>query len=858
MVEHHTLNGGLQVVLEPRPGSAPVAALELWIRTGGAQDPPGRAGLAHLLEHLVFRGTARRTGAAIEAAIELCGGELNAWTSLDQTVLRAVLPSRFVTRGINVLAELALEPRLESTALERERGVVLAELRQGAESPGHRNIADLMALAYGSHPYGRPVIGTNRSVAAVRLAEVRRFHHRHYVPANMTLVAVGDFQTQVVLAAAARRFCWSQPAPEAPLPRLCQPRRPRLSVRATTGTTHVSLGFHIPPACHEDVVQLELAAEILGGRMGPSTWRGPDVTSWEAQVFSPTGPGLFIVSATTTDRSPVALTRALLNQIEALLRSGPSRSELEQARQVLQAQATLQGQTPELRASCLGQWHAADPTQPAPEVVRWGHLAIATTHSVRAAIQRHLDPRRVSVAALGPDHQVARAAQRIRTATEARGRRAVPARGNRERLTRVVLGNGARLVVLADETQPVAAIRAAWQGGQRIEGNRTRGASNLLASLLTRGTQRQDRDSLQAACEALPGDIEGCFGENSLGLKMEVLARSWEPGLELLADCALHSSFAPDQVEEARQEALATLTASEADAGAAAMARFRRVRYGNQPYGGSLFGATEAVTALTRRGIVRHFQQHYPPSRCVVAVVGDVEAREVAAWFERRFGGTPTRVAARVARQRALPPLPRPSGPRLLLGRHDANIAHLVVGFPGTTKQSSDRFGLELLAALLGERGRLYAQLRQRHGLAYHIDQIVFHGLDPGHVAFYVACSAEALCEVLARTLQQFDLIRSSSVSTRELERTRRFLLGRHERSLQHATTLAQSFCYDELHGCGYRCHLAQGQALARVTPRQLGKLARQYFAPQQMAVGLSLPDHSSCDAIADRLTTLL
>src|SRR5690606_30791634 len=191
MSERFVLSNGLTVVFEEQH-AAPVAAFQIWVRVGGADEQPDEAGLAHLHEHMLFKGSALRGPGELARDLEARGGEVNAWTSFDETVYHVVLASRFAREGLEALSDAVRTPRFDPEELAREIEVVCEEIKRSQDAPVRRASRLLFSHAYQGHPYANPVLGSAGSVRSFDAAAMRRFYETHYVPQNMVLSAVGD------------------------------------------------------------------------------------------------------------------------------------------------------------------------------------------------------------------------------------------------------------------------------------------------------------------------------------------------------------------------------------------------------------------------------------------------------------------------------------------------------------------------------------------------------------------------------------------------------------------------------------------------------------------------------------------
>src|SRR5256886_5507889 len=215
----HRLPNGLTVLVEENH-AAPVAGIQVWVRVGSADELPGEAGLAHLHEHMLFKGTARRGPGEIARNIEGCGGEINAWTSFDQTVYHVVVASQFLAQGLDVLADAITSAAFDPDELRREIEVVCEEIKRSLDSPTRKLSKELFATAFTRHPYGRPVIGSEESVRSFTREGILRFYRRWYRPENAVVIVVGDVQEADAVEQARKLFAWPEgrfePAPPRP------------------------------------------------------------------------------------------------------------------------------------------------------------------------------------------------------------------------------------------------------------------------------------------------------------------------------------------------------------------------------------------------------------------------------------------------------------------------------------------------------------------------------------------------------------------------------------------------------------------------------------------------------------------
>ncbi|MGH7321065.1 MAG: M16 family metallopeptidase, partial [Candidatus Rokuibacteriota bacterium] len=189
--ERLVLENGLTVILAEHR-AADVAAVQLWLRVGARDESDVGSGLSHFIEHLLFKGTPTRGPGIIDREVSGLGGEMNATTSQDFTYYHIVLAAPHVETALEVLADAVAHASFDPEEMERERRVVLEEIRRTRDNPNAYLWRVLGRLRFAGHPYGRPVLGTPATIQGATREQIVGYYRRHYVPANAVLVVVGN------------------------------------------------------------------------------------------------------------------------------------------------------------------------------------------------------------------------------------------------------------------------------------------------------------------------------------------------------------------------------------------------------------------------------------------------------------------------------------------------------------------------------------------------------------------------------------------------------------------------------------------------------------------------------------------
>jgi zinc protease len=823
------LDNGLTVVVAPRRTS-PVVAVQAWVGAGSADEGPGQHGIAHVAEHMLFKGTARRPAGELTRAIEAAGGDVNAWTSFDHTVLHAVLGRGGLDAGLEVLGDAITAPTFDEAELAREREVIVEEIRHGLDDPARAAAQALFATSFLVHPYRRPVIGTIDAVRAVDRDALVAWHRDAFAASNVTLVIAGDVDVDAARRGAERHLGGLHAgAPRRPRPVEPPQVAPRAAVVAHGATeASIAVGFHAPPLGHPDIPLLDLAAVALGqgdsSRLAGLRHRRELVSGIGAHLQALRDPGLFVVGATARPERAAATVAAIFEELD---RAGDdlAGADLERARNAVLAEQIWQRETAEGLARKHG-WYASTTGDAGFEAGYLERVRGATLEEVRGVIGRSLRADQATTAIAAPAGTVARG--RVQVAMGPRPKR--KGKGKGKDVRREVLDNGMRVIVMRDRSVEVVAMRAVWPGGIRHEDDDTSGITALLAGTITRGCGDRDGDQVAAEIDRLAGGMIGVGGRNSFGVRAEWLARSWRDGLDLFADCVIAPRLDSAEIDRQRRALLDDLAARGDSGSHQAFRLFAETLYGDHPYHLDVLGDPDAVAELTPRALRRFYKAHYPVSAMTLAIVGDVDPDEVLAQVRARFGEVAARepVAPKVA---AASFRGRSAADREVYRYLAREQAHVVIGFPGTTVDAEDRFAVEVLTTILGgQSGRLFTELRDRRGLAYRVSAFSVDGLDPGYLAVYVSCHPDKVDAAVAAIHDEIDRLVADGVSAAEVTRAIKHLTGAHAVQMQRRSAIANALAFHEAYGLGWKRWARYPDELAGVDAAAVGAAAARYL----------------------------
>ncbi len=837
--QRHILPSGLTVILSENH-EAPVVSFQVWVRAGSAYERPGEYGITHLIEHMIFKGSPSHPNGDMAKRIEALGGEVNAYTTLDHTNYHVTAASRNAGEVLGLLADAVVNASFDPVDLAREKEVVIEEIRMDQDSPERRLDEQAFRLAYGDHPYGRPVIATPESVRAITRQNILDYRQRLYRAGNVVVVAVGDFSAPKILPLIEKDFAGlpANSGETVTLPPVEPQAGPRLKImREKVNQAAISLSWRIPGLPSPEVYALDMAAAVAGEGKTSRLWSQVKekqglADAVEASAYTPAGTGLFQVEARLSPDKVQKAWPALLEQTLSLMAEPPEPAEMERARVNNQADFVRSRQTMQGQARMLGYF----------ELLRGGYekaeeylerYRLVRASQVAAAAQAYLRPEGLSMVVQLPEGAPAPdLAQLTAQAREVFAKLAPPPAVAQGGALRTQLANGLTLIVKPRRDVPLVSLVLAAPGGQAAETPADAGLYQLWAKAVTRGDKSHSADQLSALLEDRAASLHGFAARSTAGLVGSFLAQDWRLGLTLLSEAWLTPTFPAEQVQKAKEDQLARLRSQDDQPTARAFKQFRRMLYRDHPYGQDPLGSPESLAALDRQALIKAHQRMLGPQGLVLCVVGDVEPQAVRAELERLWPSTPGRAEMPAVATPAPPEHPRVESVK------DAKAAQtqILLGFPAPAATDPRRFAMQLWEAVLGgQGGRLFRDLRDKHSLAYSVQAFYSNSWHAGSFGVYMAVGPGKEPPALKGLQAHLQRARQEPPEPQELERAKNYLLGVQAIAQQGYETQAMTMAVDELLGLGFDYYLKVPALVQAVTPEQMRQVAADVLQPNHL-----------------------
>jgi zinc protease len=854
---HRFLSNGMEVYLE-HSNLAPLACLQVWVKTGSLDEEENEAGLAHVVEHMLFKGTPTfPEPGQIAQTVESVGGEINAFTKFENTVYQMTIPSSFTEQGTKILLDILFSSSFDEHELHREREVIIEELRRLRDHPGSIASLNLFSEMYSKTRMERPIIGFEPVIKDAPHELIKSFYQRWYIPNNMVFVATGNFDPQALLGLLEQISAniAPKPAPVRYNPILDVSQKTFRPVRIERGPwqeARVQFGCPAPKLESPEAPLWHMFASLLGS--GDSS-RLTRVVHDDLQLVAAIDAGIFMPRhlygmMTINYFGEAAKARdaatASVEELVRLANHGPSESEMSRVvnnmiADRIYAKESVEGLTnnagfslqTHLKLTFDEHYLTALQRVSASEIRNTARTVCNAIEENRATFSIAADEHAPSDfneesfyrAATSPlKHGVMIAgwnpeASGFKTATSKINENVkqicIPLAGDRE------LHINWREV----KRLPLVSATLAFQGGLHLENPAENGIAHITTELLTHGTDRQTYQAFVDELEDRAASVSAFSTHDLCGIQIDALAQHAPRVFEMALDCITRPALAQSEWERVRNDSLNALIAQKDNP----MVRLRRLLspmlFGEHVYGRHPLGTEESLNALTLPQVHSQLRRMLSAKKYVLSIAGDFDLGLFVDKVSREFQTlTDTLEPNSGAEWEKLingprPVLPNIASKRVAFEKFQREQAHLAIAFRAYPISDPRRMAVELGSTILGgQGGRLFMDLRDARSLAYALGTSHILQMHAGcHYAF-IGTAAHKVQEAYEGLKDHIERLASQKVLDSELERARNTLLGARNIDSQYFHYQASQLAMSDLYGLDFDNFLHFDERVKAVT----------------------------------------
>ncbi len=884
-VQKTVLDNGL-TVLTKEVHTAPVVSVQVWYKVGSRNEAPGVNGIAHQLEHLLFKGTTDRP-IQFGRLFSALGSESNAFTSYDETAYFGTVERNKLKAMLTLEADRMQNSLINANSLNSEKRVVISELQGYENYPSYRLSRAIMHSAIPDHPYGLMVGGTKADVEKFTVDQVRDYYHNYYSPNNATLVVVGDFQTDTTQKWIKETFGkvsnnnsdLTKPNnlnnqskvlfPTPPPPSSKPIGKTPIILQEPGSAALLETVYLLPDVNHPDVPALDLMDYILtGGRTSRlyqalvETGLTSDISGYVATLAEG---GWYELSATATHSQDLPkIQQVLIKTIADLQEQGISSEELNRAKAQVKASVIFQNRDIPNQAMQLGN------DQTTTGDYRWSDRFLAaidqvSTSDIQRVAQNYLsianrtegffEPTKTNGGLTnnatasrqtsehfnqGPPVDPAQVAKYLpeipKTTTSA----------NQDLPVKITLSNGIRVLLLSDRSNPTITLSGQIFAGTEFDPKSQAGLASLTAQSLMHGTKTQDAISLSKALDDRGASLS--FSANREGVSVQ--GNSLAPDLSVLiatfADVVQNATFPTDKLEITRQQFLTELKVELDDPAILARRVFQQSIYPeNHPF--HSFPTEASLQSIKRDDILNFYQNHYRPDTIILSLLGDFDPNQVRSLLESQLGNwKATGTAPELNFPSVELPLSMSELHEVIPGKAQAVT---LMGYKGINRSDPRYYAALVLNQILGGdtlASRLGTEIRDRLGLTYGIYSYFQAGLNSGPFLIQMQTAPEDANRAIARTIELVQKMHDNGVTEAEVRAAQRSLTSSYTVTLAETNSLAYSILMNEVYGLGSEQLRQFPSKIQSVTTDQVSKSAQELLHPDHLLVVTAGPSTSA------------
>lgn len=854
MIHEFTMSNGLKVIgIESH--KSPVVSVQMWVRNGSADERQGDEGLSHFIEHLVFKGSRKYKMGEIAALVESCGGELNAYTSFDQTVFYVTISKNFYTTALDVVSEMVGYPEFNGEEIDKEREVVIEEIKRSHDSLGRRASRVLFTSMYKDYPYSVPVIGYDEIIKNVSHDRIRSFFQERYVPRNMFLVVTGNFDPDTFKSNVERYFGDFKDR-EVKLP--VRPEVPPLVnryVEVEEAKFEESIFYLSWPTVnieHPDVPALETLSLILGQGGSSRLTRqlrlvDPCVNYIGAGTWSPSTRGFFAITGAVNPENYERALVGIKGEIEKLLKDGVSEEELLKAKTNFLSDEAYSLETVGGLARKYGSNFDLTKNIYFHEEF-FKNLAKVTCQDVIRVAQKYLDPQTTTAVAIVPSGKEkvkklleewtfdnSTTAKVSDKPIEGPQFKQKVGKGNEEPLE-YTLSSGAKVLTRLNMSSPVFNMRMASLSGSRVLPKEKAGLTELTKRIWSSETQKTDENTLRAKIDSLASSIHSFTGRNTVGLVVDGLSDYQHLLADTFSEILIDRKFSESILNRERQMVYETLRSRRDNPAQVASLLFQENLFGDHPYAIDTLGTEETLKKIVPAEIEAYLQEYLRPESMVFSLSGDFDEE---LWLSKLEEAT-----ARLKPGKAI--IEKRDHKDIkenieVFEKAEKEQTNIIYGFKGLSLSDPDRFVLQMIEAILaGQGGRLFIELRDKASLAYSVSPLRLEGLETGYFAAYIGCSPEKSKTAITMMRDEFDKLMNDPVSDKEIARAKNYLMGHHDIHLQKNSAISSSMLFNEIYGLSQEEIFNYKKFIQGIAAKDVQRVAQKIFGQKHVisAVG--------------------
>ena len=849
-IQKYYLDNGLKVFLKEDPYS-PVSSIFVWVNTGSAYEKNNQRGLAHVHEHMIFKGTCNLKVGEVSKQLEAHGGEVNAFTSFDETVYYTTISNEFIDVGLNILSDCMSNASFDEEELSKELEVILEEIKRGNDSPSNCLSEMMFKHTFSSSTYGLPIIGTPKSVKSFTRSDVKAFYDKWYQAENMHLVVVSGAKSDDVKLKIEKVFNKIR-QDNVERPKFIE-KEQELGFQINSefhevNEVYFAFSFKSKKATDTDSAVFDIVSHILGSGTSSLLYKELKedlslVTSIYSSNYSMRHSGVFMITGTFLNDNIDKVIKEVCRKIKQISNLDFDLAQIERAKNSILADDLHENETVQGQAQSIGYLESLtgdiNSKQIYLERIREITSEEISKVSSRLFVLENLNlnlifPKKIKFK--GEKHlskivsdifNVKPKTSTIKDLSSYVSKDYSMSKIVHDKPSKVRLDCGADLLVLQNTKTPLFSLRSVSMGGLRQENKASNGKFSILAELFERGSKNFSKDQLSMKTELLASDIEGYSGKNTLGLKLLGPSANLPELIEIFSDVISKPLFVDKELEIVKRDTMSYLNRKKQNYAALTADKFYEKLFPNHPYSMNQYGTEESLANISQVEISKAYKETITKSNVLFSAVGNFDLDQLVECLNSTLDISGEDILK--VQDSNFIPINEDKVFQAKLG--DKQQSHIMIGTYGPSMESQEQYAFQVMnSCLSGMGGRLFIELRDKKSLAYTVSSFYSPSPSIGHFGVYIGCSPEKKDESIEAINKEISKLATEGISSSEIERSKNYLIGRNDISLQRNASINARISQGSFFGLGSEEPFEFSSKIRNVTLDEVNEVILKYL----------------------------
>jgi len=822
-----TLKNKLQTLWIHTPGS-PSGSVQIWFRAGSALEKKDNQGIAHFLEHMFFKGTAKRPDCKIAHDIETFGGDVNAFTSFDYTCYYINTPSPHLKDSVEILLDMVSNPLFEEKNFPPERDVVFEEYRRSLDNPGQFGFMRMQESCF-TGGYAHPILGTPETIKKFSRKQLTEFRKNHYNLSNALLVVAGDLKDKKKLIPLVEKFKIPHgPASEFPHFKLATKAKTEIHNKDVR-MAQLTLAVQAPLWDSQEAAIEDLALNCLGyGETCPLykslILEGSTANAVSASSMFMNKGGFHYIKVLFPFEHTEQVLNKIIKVLEQVQKDGFQSEDLQKIKNQYIATKVYDKESVESFSFAMGHSFAQTGDVLAEEKFI-ERIKNAELTKVNNAL-KNITKRTLQISfQIGKKDNNKKASKLI---SEFRKKLKVVTTPKKEndlykknttkisqdpQVRQIKLKDGVTFIYRQNKMTPTFVLYAYIKAGQIHENIKTAGSHNLMSALLNKGHQHKNFEEIRKLIEDRSANLNGFSGKNAYGLSMHAQTTHTQELIDLFMNTLLYPTFPQEHFETERNLILRAIDNQKEDPIKQCLNLVSNLVFHKHPYAMNIMGNKESIESFTTQDLAKLHHDHLAKKQIIFTYCGDLDFETVLNMLTPYL----EKIKSRQPKKNEKHPIKGKYGEHAYL-KFDREQSHLFVGIPIAKSGEREHLYLKMITShLAGQSSELFVEVRDKQGLCYSAQPIHFIGFEGGYWGIYMASGAEKVPAALKAIYGILEKVRNSGLNKAEFERVKSMIQGQNLLNIQTNDDYSSIYALPVLQNQGLDFYYRTQKAIAQM-----------------------------------------